>query len=189
MQNLKQTNSNQFSLQIWVDFRCPTVPVWGEQSWGGHAFGQSHSAVITPVQLLHDEAEVWLQEGCSRKPPEQRRSVHQHSHQQENVGKELQRGDAMVHQIISNNIPTYTVDMRDANTARQKSKSLSKPSNHCSIFSRHAHNLYCSNDHCFPLVLQWFLRWEIWFSCWAVFYFNLTVSNMGAGSQAFSFNR
>lgn len=68
-----------------------TVPVCAEQSWGRHAFGQSDGTIITPVQLLHDEAEVRLQERRRRKPPEQRRRVHQHRHQQQDVGEELDR--------------------------------------------------------------------------------------------------
>lgn len=70
-----------------------TLPLWAQQSWGGHAFGQSHSTIVTAIQLLNDEAEVRLQEMRRRKSPEQRWGVHHHRHKQQNVGKELEKSD------------------------------------------------------------------------------------------------
>ena len=55
----------------------------------GHALGQGDGSVIAAVQLLHDEAEVRLEQGRGREAPEQRRRVHQHGHQQQDVGEEL----------------------------------------------------------------------------------------------------
>lgn len=80
--------------------RASTVPVWGKQSRGGHALCQSDGSIVTPVQLLHDEAEVRLQKRPCRKPPKQRRRVHQHRHQQQDVGEELHREEHLK-QLIS----------------------------------------------------------------------------------------
>ncbi|PWA22379.1 hypothetical protein CCH79_00018195, partial [Gambusia affinis] len=61
------------------------------QSRGRQAFGQSDGAVVAPIQLLHDEGEVRLQDRRCGKPPEQGGAVHQHRHQQQHVGEELER--------------------------------------------------------------------------------------------------
>ena len=55
----------------------------------GHALGQGDSPVVAAVQLLHDEAQVRLEQRRGREAPEQRWRVHQHGHQQQDVGEEL----------------------------------------------------------------------------------------------------
>lgn len=78
-------------IKLYVIISHATQPFCWETPWCWQALGQSDSTVVAPVQLFHDEAQVWLQEWSSRKSPEQRWGVHQHRHQQEDVGKELDR--------------------------------------------------------------------------------------------------
>ena len=70
---------------VWL----PWLPVGGGQVVRGHALGQGDGPVVAAVQLLHDESQVRLEQGRGREAPEQCRRVHQHGHQQQDVGEEL----------------------------------------------------------------------------------------------------
>lgn len=79
-----------YAVNKFRDMKPFSLPLWGEQSWRGHPLGQSNGAVVTVVQLFHDEAEVRQQEGRRRESPNQRGGVHQHGHQQQDVREKLQ---------------------------------------------------------------------------------------------------